>query len=123
MAGRFGPIGIRRATAPEPHAAPAQAGASRNGSRERIEGRMESSHAERGHHASSFVPRRAAGSVTHRPRAPRRRGGALLLGRALAAAVACPPAFAQVVELTVDPVMVRGPADAPVTIVEFADYQ
>jgi hypothetical protein len=25
--------------------------------------------------------------------------------------------------LTIDPALVRGPADAPVTIVEFADYQ
>lgn len=32
------------------------------------------------------------------------------------------PAAAQV-ELTIDPAMVRGPADAPVTIVEFSDYQ
>jgi protein-disulfide isomerase len=47
----------------------------------------------------------------------------LLRGLALAAASVCLPAFAQVVELTVDPAMVRGPADAPVTIVEFADYQ
>jgi hypothetical protein len=30
---------------------------------------------------------------------------------------------AQVVPISVDPVMVRGPATAPVTIVEFADYQ
>ena len=26
-------------------------------------------------------------------------------------------------EITVEPTMVRGPADAPVTIVEFSDYQ
>ena len=26
-------------------------------------------------------------------------------------------------ELTIDPVMVKGPAEAPVTIVEFSDYQ
>jgi len=44
---------------------------------------------------------------------------ALLLG--LLALVAA-PAAAQV-ELSVDPAMVRGPADAPVKIVEFTDYQ
>jgi len=27
------------------------------------------------------------------------------------------------VEITLDPAMVRGPADAPVTILEFSDYQ
>jgi protein-disulfide isomerase len=32
------------------------------------------------------------------------------------------PAGAQV-ELTVEPAMVKGPVDAQVTIVEFADYQ
>jgi protein-disulfide isomerase len=35
-------------------------------------------------------------------------------------AVACAAESRQV---TIDPALVRGPADAPVTIVEFADYQ
>ena len=30
---------------------------------------------------------------------------------------------AQTAALTIDPVMARGPAEAPVTIVEFSDYQ
>jgi hypothetical protein len=34
----------------------------------------------------------------------------------------CGPAAAQL-ELTVDPTMTTGPAAAPVTIVEFSDYQ
>jgi protein-disulfide isomerase len=36
--------------------------------------------------------------------------------------LAASPAPAEV-EITFDPAMVRGPADAPVTIIEFADYQ
>lgn len=32
------------------------------------------------------------------------------------------PAFGQI-ELTVAPTMVKGPAEAPVVIVEFSDYQ
>lgn len=49
----------------------------------------------------------------------------VIVGLALALVVMVLPvaAVSQVVELTVDPAMVRGPADAPVTIVEFADYQ
>jgi protein-disulfide isomerase len=35
-------------------------------------------------------------------------------------AVACAAESRQV---TIDPALIRGPADAPVTIVEFADYQ
>ena len=35
-------------------------------------------------------------------------------------AVAC---GAESREVTIDPALVRGPGDAPVTIVEFADYQ
>jgi hypothetical protein len=35
-------------------------------------------------------------------------------------AVAC---SGQPVSITIDPAMTRGPADAPVTIVEFSDYQ
>jgi hypothetical protein len=37
-------------------------------------------------------------------------------------AVTVAPLRAQV-RLSLDPVMTRGPADAPVTIVEFTDYQ
>ncbi len=33
------------------------------------------------------------------------------------------PAVPGQVEITFDPAMVKGPADAPVTILEFADYQ
>jgi hypothetical protein len=45
--------------------------------------------------------------------------GALL---ALVLALATPRVFAQV-ELTWSPSMVKGPSSAPVTIVEFSDYQ
>jgi hypothetical protein len=41
----------------------------------------------------------------------------------LAAAAACSgPAGAQI-DITVEPMMTSGPTDAPVTIVEFSDYQ
>ena len=46
----------------------------------------------------------------------------ILLGCALALALGAGRAPAQV-ELTVMPFMTKGPADAPVTIVEFSDYQ
>jgi hypothetical protein len=36
--------------------------------------------------------------------------------------LAAPAARAEV-EVTLDPAMVKGPAGAPVTIIEFADYQ
>jgi len=39
---------------------------------------------------------------------------------ALVWAAACAAESRQV---TIDPALIRGPADAPVTIVEFADYQ
>ena len=39
----------------------------------------------------------------------------------LLAAAACGAQTAR--ELTIDPVMVKGPAGAPVTIIEFSDYQ
>jgi protein-disulfide isomerase len=38
------------------------------------------------------------------------------------AALAVAPAAAQV-DVSVDPAMTRGPADAPVTIVEFFDFE
>ncbi len=41
---------------------------------------------------------------------------------ALVLTLAAPRVFAQV-ELTWSPSMVKGPSDAPVTIVEFSDYQ
>lgn len=41
---------------------------------------------------------------------------------ALTALVAGGSAAAQV-HITIDPVMTKGPAEAPVTIVEFSDYQ
>jgi protein-disulfide isomerase len=50
-------------------------------------------------------------------------GLGLLLGLLLLAAPAAVPAGGRAVEITVDPAMVKGPADAPVTIVEFSDYQ
>ncbi len=51
---------------------------------------------------------------------------ATLLNLALALAVSLwlPGCFAQTASsLTIDPAMTRGPATAPVTIVEFSDYQ
>jgi len=47
---------------------------------------------------------------------------ALLVPLALLAVLVAPPAAAQV-EITWSPSMVRGPSGAPVTIVEFSDYQ
>jgi protein-disulfide isomerase len=47
---------------------------------------------------------------------------ALLLALAGCASVASRPAGGQV-DLKVDPAMTKGKADAPVTIVEFSDYQ
>ncbi len=46
----------------------------------------------------------------------------IVLACALALALGAGRAPAQV-ELTVMPFMTKGPADAPVTIVEFSDYQ
>jgi hypothetical protein len=51
------------------------------------------------------------------------RGAAVLLGLLVLAAPGC---FGQAPAdrtITVDPVMARGPATAPVIIVEFSDYQ
>jgi hypothetical protein len=43
---------------------------------------------------------------------------------AVALALAGPVAGAEVLgDITVEPTMVKGPAGAPVTIVEFSDYQ
>ena len=52
-------------------------------------------------------------------------GGMLvaLLGAAVLAGVLLVPRSRADVELTVDPAMVKGPAKARVTIVEFSDYQ
>jgi hypothetical protein len=44
------------------------------------------------------------------------------LGLVLATSLALAPALAQI-ELTMTPSMTQGPAQAPVTIVEFSDYQ
>ena len=41
----------------------------------------------------------------------------------LAASAARPPLAGAQIELTVYAAMVKGPADAPVTIIEFSDYQ
>jgi len=46
-----------------------------------------------------------------------------ILGAALAVFTAAAAPGASAVDLSVDRNMVRGPAAAPVTIVEFADYQ
>jgi hypothetical protein len=70
----------------------------------------------------SLVRARGGGGAAPRALASRRHVWALLVGLGVAAGLYL-PALAQVVELTVHPAMVRGPADAPVTIVEFADYQ
>jgi len=49
--------------------------------------------------------------------------------KSLLLASLCAPLFwgaacaAESRNVTIDPALVRGPADAPVTIVEFADYQ
>jgi protein-disulfide isomerase len=49
---------------------------------------------------------------------------AVLAVAALLAGLGSPPALAQAApEFTITPVMIRGPAAAPVTIVEFSDYQ
>jgi hypothetical protein len=47
---------------------------------------------------------------------------ALLLPLTLVLALAAPRALAQV-EITWSPSMVKGPSGAPVTIIEFSDYQ
>jgi hypothetical protein len=50
----------------------------------------------------------------------------LLVGLAISAAGSCATGRATArgpVDIAIDPAMVRGPANAPVTILEFSDYQ
>ena len=47
----------------------------------------------------------------------------LVIVALLAASAARPPLAGAQIELTVYAAMVKGPADAPVTIIEFSDYQ
>jgi hypothetical protein len=49
--------------------------------------------------------------------------GRALGGIALVVTVWASACSGQPVSITIDPVMSRGPAEAPVTIVEFSDYQ
>ncbi len=44
-------------------------------------------------------------------------------GAALAATLWASACTGQTAAVTIDPVMARGPEEAPVTIVEFSDYQ
>jgi len=47
----------------------------------------------------------------------------LVIVALLVASAARPPRAGAQIELTVYAAMVKGPADAPVTIIEFSDYQ
>ena len=56
-------------------------------------------------------------------RAPRVALLAVLLVALWAAACSGQPESTALARITIDPAMARGPADAPVTIVEFSDYE
>ena len=66
--------------------------------------------------------KRASRTVRRSPRVYYSSIWALLVPLALLAVLVASPAAAQV-EITWSPSMVRGPSGAPVTIVEFSDYQ
>jgi len=66
--------------------------------------------------------KRASRSTRRSPRVYYSSIWATLVPLALLAALVAPQAFAQV-EITWSPRMVKGPSGAPVTIVEFSDYQ
>jgi hypothetical protein len=62
--------------------------------------------------------------VYYTRRVTKSRPGRWLLWLAVAVSLWGPSAFAQTgAPLTIHPAMTKGPADAPVTIVEFSDYQ
>jgi protein-disulfide isomerase len=66
--------------------------------------------------------KRASRSARRSPRVYYSSIWATLVAQALLAALVAPQALAQV-EITWSPSMVKGPSGAPVTIVEFSDYQ
>jgi len=62
-------------------------------------------------------------STTGRPSGARRPAGPRALSLLLLGLLLGPPAHAQPPSAAVTPAMARGAADAPVTVVEFSDYQ